>query len=136
MPTHRMHLRGPWQVVAPGSSGDNWTTKNLPQEWRGLFGSTAGTAVFERAFHCPTNLDPEETVAIVLTEVGGSGKAYLNGDLLGEFPTGLAQPPQFDVTHKLLRRNHLRVDVEFDPNAHPGPGGLYGLVAIEIASLL
>ncbi|MDX1970205.1 MAG: hypothetical protein SFV23_23730 [Planctomycetaceae bacterium] len=134
MPTHRMHLRGPWQVVAPGSSGDNWTTKNLPQEWRGLFGATAGTATFLRAFHCPTNLDPEETVAIVLTEVGGSGRAYLNEELLGEFPAGLAHPPQFDVTQKLLRRNHLRIEVEFDPDAQPGLGGLYGLVAIEIAS--
>ncbi len=129
-----MHLRGPWQVVAPGATGDNLRTENLPQEWRQLFGSVAGTATFERAFHCPTNLGPEETVWIVLTNVGGSGRVALNGEPLGEFDTGLTAPPRFDVTRNLLPRNRLRIEIEFAPEQETGPGGLHGLVAIEITS--
>ncbi len=136
MPSHRMHLKGPWEVFAiPGSDQPcEIRTVTMPQSWRTLFGSVAGTARFRRAFHRPTNLDPHETVWIVLTEVGGTGRVWLNDQPCGTFDALSASPPRFEITHHLKPRNHLIVEVTFDPGSTTAEGGLYGAVALEIVS--
>jgi hypothetical protein len=136
MPSHRMHLKGPWDILAiPGSEqSPESRSVTLPQSWRTLFGPAAGTARFRRAFHCPTNLDPHETVWIVLTEVGGAGQVWLNDQPCGTFDAATTSPPRFEITSHLKPRNHLTVEVTFDPGSTTAVGGLYGAVALEIVS--
>lgn len=131
-----MHLKGPWEVLAaPGSEPFPETrTVTMPQSWRMLFGSQTGTVRFRRAFHRPTNLDPHETVWIVLTQVGGTGQLWLNDQPCGTFDPATASPPRFEITPHLKPRNHLTVEVTFDPGSTNADGGLYGAVALEIVS--
>jgi hypothetical protein len=131
-----MHLKGPWELlVVPGfQPSPEMRTVTMPQSWQTLFGPVAGTARFRRAFHRPTNLAPHETVWIVLTEVGGMGRVWLNDQPCGTFAPLTASPPRFEITSHLKPRNHLTVEVTFDPGSTTAEGGLYGAVALEIVS--
>ena len=133
MEPYRIHLKGPWDVTGPWQDpgAPTWTV-SLPQTWQKLFGTVAGTATFARWFHCPTNLVPEDQLAIVLTGVNGNGRVWINDFLLGEF-TARSQSVRLPVTLDQLRqRSRLRIELEW-----PGgddAGGLYDPVAIEIVS--
>lgn len=135
MSTHRIHLKGPWDVAGPwpdvAETGEIRSVA-MPQRWETLFGLNSGTATFSRWFHQPTNLVAEDRLAIVLAGVSGTGRAWLNDQLLGEFsakhetvrlPMALAQ---------LQHRN--RLCIELACSVGDGPGGLYDAVAIEIES--
>lgn len=137
MPSHRINLRGPWDYRWLSGQQEPISvqgTVSMPCEWRRIFGDASGLAEFGRKFHKPTNLEPHEIVTIVLTEVSGCGHARLNGVKLGEF-TSTAESVQFEITDHLKPFNELKIEVYFDPSANRElSGGLYGIVAIHIAS--
>lgn len=148
MQPHRMHLRGPWQyewlsaqpgtfdapkLQEPPSIAESGRVK-MPASWESLFGDISGRVRFRRRFHRPTNLDANEQVWIVFDGIGGSGQVLINGERLAEFgdrQTSL----EFDVTRRLSVSNELVVDLEHSADQRGArPGGLWGLVAIEIRS--
>ena len=138
MGIHRIQLKGPWSATLinrVNSAGTEPQTVTMPQDWATVFGNVAGTARFERRFHCPTNLDANEQVYLVFTQLTGTGNAYLNGEPLGKFAM-VSQQLEFEVTRQLRPFNQLAIEIDFDPNHHIGnPGGIYGVVALEIRSI-
>lgn len=141
MPSHRINLRGPWDYSwRPSASNDAdrdaplTGTVTMPQDWQSLFGVVAGKAVFRRRFHCPTNLDANERVYLVATEIRGAGVVKLNEETLGRFDES-DQSVTVEVTNRLNSFNHLCVEIEFDPRGESNlRAGLYGVVALEIRS--
>lgn len=131
MATHRINLRGPWDYQFLGNQSG---TEAMPREWRLLFGDRAGTATFRRKFHRPTNLDPHEQVLIVFTEVGGSGRVWINDQPVGDF-TAHGELVEFEITKLLKPFNELSVEIAFDPGVdEQQQGGLFGVTALEIRS--
>lgn len=138
MSSHRIQLKGPWEVLHPEvsinspSSNRSKVTTTMPQEWRTLFGDVGGTAQFHRKFHRPSNLESHERIFLVLTGVCGQTKVRLNRRLIGEF----ASPDhmiELDISSLMNSFNLLEVEITFDPTADPNlPGGLYGVVALDI----
>ena len=133
MPTHRIHLRGPWDIAFEPMFGDEVVRRTLPNSWQQLFGNLSRHAVFRRSFHRPTNLEPHEIVRLTFQGLRGTGRVFLN-----DFPLGPVNPgdprPSFDITMTLLPTNRLQVDLDFDPGMTPEPGGMYEAVALEIIS--
>jgi hypothetical protein len=139
MPSHRIHLKGPWtfcwkeagnQDVPPLTAG----TVTMPQDWSTLFGHCSGTVEFARRFHRPTNLEPHESVMLVLSEVRGTGAIRLNNQPVGEF-TAYGDSIEFEITTLMNSFNELIIKIMFAPKAEPErTGGLSGAVALEIRS--
>lgn len=140
MATHQIRLIGPWEFEWESDGGGPGVPTEaasgsikMPCEWRGLFGDVAGTAVFSRNFHRPTNLDPHERVVIVFTGIGGVGRVNLNEETLVQFGES-PRPVEVDVTDFLKPFNVLEIDLRFDPDSDPTPGGLFAPVVLEIRS--
>ncbi len=136
MSTHNIRLRGPWQY--------EWLSKTsiepavgrtaLPAKWSELFEDQAGLVRFCRKFHRPTNLEPGNVVSLVFEGVSGEATFRLNGQELGTVSATESTefPLRFPITKWLEPSNELQVDLEFDPKQTPTPGGLWGLVLLEI----
>jgi len=138
MASHRINLRGPWDFSwrSDDLSGTVPVSKTgtvaMPKEWRELFGELAGTAQFRRKFHRPTNLEPHEQVLVVCKELRGTGSVRLNDVPVGSF-TSAEGPVEFDISTLMKHFNELDVEISFDPSRNTNlPGGLYGVVALEI----
>jgi beta-galactosidase/beta-glucuronidase len=131
MPTHRMHLKGPWNT--------RWLNRDeparqvvMPSDWQSLFGDEAGTVEFRRKFNQPTNLEPHEHVWVVFDGILGAAQARLNGQRLGRIADNVTTA-EFEITPHLRLHNELVVELTFDPQSAGGvPGGLWGPVALEI----
>jgi hypothetical protein len=123
--THRIRLRGPWEVRPHGGAPPGRMTipgRLLDGGWAGF----AGRVSFYRRFGRPSNLSPGETVWLVFERVAGAAEMWVNGGRLG----ALAGAGSFDVTTALAARNELAVIVEAD-----GDGcGIVGDVWLEIRS--
>jgi len=128
---HRISLRGPWEISLSPVPPNLPTPQRLPATWTELFGDQAGTATFRRTFHRPTNLDPGEVVWLALTGCRGAGTVVLNGDKLGDM-TVEKSSWRADITHKLMAKNKLHIELTYSPASDPQPGGLYDLVEIQI----
>jgi hypothetical protein len=134
MSTHRIRLRGPWeyQALSPFAGVPDAGRVTMPAAWRDLFGDEAGRVLFRRRFNRPSNLDASGRVRLVFEGVRGGGEVRLNGRRLANL-----SPEQtrlvLDVSDALEPHCLLEVEMDFDPAAYPElPGGLYGLVALEI----
>lgn len=133
MEPYRIQLKGPWDVTGPWPEpGEPSRSVIMPRSWLELFGPIGGTATFARWFHRPTNLVPEDEIAIVLTGVSGSGHVWLNDQSLGEF-SAAASPVRFPVRLDQLRQRS-RLVIELTWPGGDQIGGLYDPVAIEIVS--
>src|SRR5579871_370288 len=105
MPTHRMHLKGPWEyevqmdspspasqpkpALSPKAAVEPLKvsatgTIRMPSTWEAAFGDYRGAIRFQRRFQKPTNLDPEERVFVVFDGIGGTARVTLNDQELGE----------------------------------------------------
>ena len=137
---HRMNLKGPWKyewlseqsetAVAFPTSGKI----KMPQDWRSTFGEEPGRVRFSRVFHRPTNLNPQESVYIVMDGIGGASQISVNDVQLG-IHSDSVENVSFEVTDLLRPTNELIVEVEFDPQSNDSvPGGLWAAVGIEIRS--
>lgn len=132
---HQIRLRGPWTAYGPGAAAPESApaTAHLPADWRTLFGERAGRARFVRRFNRPTNLDADERVWIVLSDVGGPVTLRVNGEPVEPVPAVDPSKSNFDITSRLQPHNELEIEIEFDPSADPAaPGGLWRPVTIEI----
>ena len=132
---HRIRLRGPWTVFGPGADGPSAepVSAHLPAAWRDLFGERAGSARFARRFNRPTNLDPDERVWIVLTDVPEDVRVQVNGLPLAA-ESRFQGERAFDATSVLQDHNLLEIELRCDPAAATGEsGGLHHAVIIEIA---
>lgn len=132
MSTHRIHLRGPWEVTFPYAGESRPQRHVLPCDWESLFGTQAGTACFERAFHCPTNLELQTAVFLVIEDACGVGEVWVNSECLGELRPETPLPFRIDIRPRLLPRNRLKIVVSFDPARMTAPQGLYCVVALDI----
>lgn len=133
MPTHRMHLKGPWQVQRSGSLEGSRMVK-LPATWQDSLGREAGEASFRRTFNRPTNLESHEHVWIVLHEIGMHARFRLNGIELGSTKPedGLIE---FELTEHLQLHNELVIVLcSGQPLSTDRPQGLWAPVALEIRS--
>lgn len=132
MNIHRIRLRGPWNYEWLGDSKHD--PKNgkvsLPKEWRELFGDVGGHVRFQRTFHCPTNLSEASRVDLVFEGIGGEAKVTLNNRQFIE--TVNENPIRLVITEHLRPTNDLQVEVRFQTEQTPQPGGLWGLVVLEI----
>lgn len=132
MSIHRIQLRGPWRYewlgTAPVTSSQG--TVKFPATWNEVFGSVAGSALFRRTFHRPTNLEPSDRVFLVIPGLRGTLRVRLNDVPLEASPAPAGQ--EFELTRDLLPVNQLAVEIDFDPGTTADPGGLYAPVAIEI----
>jgi hypothetical protein len=87
MPTHRIRLRGSWEVAALGD----------------------GRMRHARRFGRPRTQDANETVWLVCESVPGGAVVSLNGTVIGHAEAG--QAFAFDVTGQLDVRNEVAIDV-------------------------
>ncbi|MCA9070213.1 MAG: hypothetical protein KDA84_14870 [Planctomycetaceae bacterium] len=136
MSVHRIRLRGPWQFewLSPTNRNPAEGRASLPQEWRELFGTEPGQVRFLRKFNRPTNLDQGSHVDVVFEGVGGFAKFAINGQSLEPLPTDGSDVNSIRcrITDDLEPSNELQVDLHFDPSQDSKPGGLWGLVVLEI----
>lgn len=106
----------------------------MPKDWRAVFGEVSGRARFRRKFHRPTNLEPHESVFVVLTEVRGEGRVRLNDLSIGSFDSK-GESAEFEISSSMKSFNELDVEITFDPTSEEDTsGGLFGVVALEIRS--
>lgn len=156
MPTHRMHLKGPWEYEVLGvataleSAAESHAAPNvpatrsdvpltgtvrMPSAWQDVFGTFRGSIRFQRRFHAPTNLDEHEKVFVVFDGIGGTACVAMNDTLLGEIPRETSTA-EFDITRLLEKSNRLRVEIRYNgaTDQNSPQGGLWGPVALEIRS--
>lgn len=85
--------------------------------------------ILRRTFHAPSNLDPHESVHVLLTGLKGQGAIRLNGVELGEFSEA-DSTAEFQFPLPLPFTNQLEICVRWDESAEPV--GVFGAVAMEI----
>lgn len=146
---HRIRLRGPWiarwlgsTAAAAGQEHSAASTEEeepqrvrVPIDWQSTFGPRMGRARFERSFHCPTGLEPEDRVIVVLEKVSGRGRVLVDGRLAADIDSTTG--PDFAVEITPLLAPACRLEVELEPLALPEescPAGLLGPVTLEIHS--
>ena len=136
---HRIRLLGPWEFAWEGSAGGETPlvtegTTAMPCDWNGLFGAVAGTAIFRRRFHRPSNLEAHERVWLICTGVRGRGSVSLNETLLSEF-TSDGEAVECEVTSHLQPFNVVSIRLSVGAiKEHQPPGGLFQPVVLEIRS--
>ena len=132
---HTIRLMGPWQCepLARFVRSDQGTvveeTSALPAACRVALpcdGITVlgeafrGRVRYTRRFGRPGNLDPHESVFLVIESVDAHGEVRLNGQRLGEIrggeTRGDAPTTEFDVTKSLHERNELVIELETPPD--------------------
>lgn len=157
---HTIRLRGPWEFLPLShtrllSGGE--TTRALeelpdggrmqmPADWSAVLGNFRGRVRFTRFFNQPTGLGAKDTVWLVVEPPDAWGDVRLNDCALGSVAAG-GPPARYDVTHGLLDRNELIIEVECPKvNNDSGPlarpagrgnqavGGLVGEIRLEIDS--
>ncbi len=139
MSVHRIRLAGPWGYTWLESLDHKKPeqvsgTIKIPADWQVVFGLVAGSAIFSRKFHRPTNLEPHEQVVMHFKGIAGSGEIRLNDVVLMKFPES-AGVLECDITTSMQAFNRLEIQLRFDPSISPATrGGLYDDVAIEIRS--
>ncbi len=155
---HKIRLRGPWQMTPLArtflrdDSSRRRTTEDLPGSVRGKVGCDwgqffgegwLGEVSYRRIFRCPTQLDENQKVLLVIEAVDFFGRVKLNGSEVGEF-TLLTSPFRIEITSRLLEKNELVVEVDLPDERTAGgatldradrvgrAGGLVGEVSLEI----
>ena len=146
MATHRIRLRGPWELawIAAVSDGTRTSVKSveskrirLPARWSDLFGDRSGHARLSRRFHKPTNLDSHDEVTLVVESMPGRWTVALNECVLTLSDEQLGSThynsPRAVVTALLESTNVLTMELDVDSaTMRENHGGPWGEVALEI----
>lgn len=93
----------------------------------------AGKACFRRRFHKPTNLDPEEKVYIVCSQLRGRARINVNETVLGTCD-GYQEMIDFEITPLLKDANELAIEIEYSIEEASQHNLLWEWVAIDIRS--
>ena len=126
MPEHRIRLRGAWELVLPGVSGDSSRRWSLPAGWpEGL----QGPVRLIRRFGPPTIDVVGETISLELREVPGLTRLDLNGKRLADPPDGVVDWV-VPLVAPLPARNLLMLEVDLD---QVDPTREWGAIALLIA---
>ena len=140
---HSIRLHGPWnaEVIecfnsAPGEFESEHRIK-IPSDWGDWLGPDfRGRVAFQRTFHLPTNLQPEQPVWLVVEEIDYRGSVFLNDGPIGTLQLGEV-PLRVEIRQQLLESNRLRIEIELAGDHERGDraalaGGLIGDVRLEI----
>ena len=134
---HVIRLRGPWQYevlqrLAGDASRAGTGRQQLPADWSDVLGPDfRGTVRYRRKFHQPTGLEPDQQVWLSIESLVSSAMVSLNGH---ELPVCDGNAWQHEVHELLLPTCELTIDVTH-PVGTTGPGGLVGLVQLEIQTV-
>ena len=112
MSAHRMHLRGPWQIVARDDVSQAFSfpgTIKLPVTEAALPPYRGQQVRLSRQFQKPTGLGDAERVWLIFDPVWAPGTMFLNGHELGHFSVA-NQPGEWDITSLIQARNLLVVE--------------------------
>jgi hypothetical protein len=152
MKFHRIRLRGPWKLEWLDSTAEDRTiihagerdsssgkeesgatqAVHLPTKWSAIFSRQSGRVRLTRRFHKPTNLGPDEVVAIVFAALPFQATVSLNGRALIA-ATRTRERSRFEVTPLLQAGNELVIEMEIDRATVPEPSADWGDVALEIS---
>jgi hypothetical protein len=127
---HRIRLRGPWDTKFTSSEGRVTEARiNLPATWAALSRDIVGPIQLVRNFGRPRELDADEHVWLIWSDVSQTGNLWFNGNLvLDAMPKGGA----FDVTSLIEGRNELTIEI-----GSPGsPNARLGDFALEVRGMV
>ncbi|QDU55989.1 hypothetical protein [Aeoliella mucimassa] len=134
---HCIRLRGPWRYeVLERQAGDPTRSsegkQQLPADWSSTLGDDfRGTVRFVRKFHQPTGLETDQQVWLSIESLVSSARVTLNDQMLPDCEAGNWR---HEVHKLLLPSNELTIEVTH-PHQAAGPGGLDGLVQLEIQTV-
>ncbi len=127
---HKIRLLGPWQCqLRRHPNGKNVgrldgdaekVIINLPVDWRDFL-STRSSSIetLARSFGCPTNLDDNARVELVVTNLSCNASVTLN-EMGLKLLCKRNLDTRFDLTNRLERRNALHIELantSLDPEA-------------------
>ena len=148
------HGDGTWEL-SPNNVPQP-VTADMPADWGDTLGPDfRGLVRYTRSFHRPTGLDAGSRVWLVIEDVDFQATVTLNDQSLGVIQLAgspqarqlfdlphhpIACPTRFDITDLLAPSNSLVLDILQPPDTanlprpsrHGVPGGLIGLVRLEI----
>ncbi len=131
---HVIRLHGPWEYEPLARVADDHRPLPqpgraiLPADWSQSLGADfRGQVRFLRRFNCPTGLDHEHRVYLVVEGVESFGELLLNGATLGTTRVGEGSF-RADITSHLALHNTLSIKIESLEN----PGGILGGIRLEI----
>jgi hypothetical protein len=139
---HFIRLRGPWRLEVleqlAGASTVRECKQHLPADWSEVLGHDfRGTVRYRRVFHEPTGLEPGQQVWLSIEGLATSATISLNGTQLpphGQGEGGQRSEWRHEIRELLLPNSELIIDVTHPATAE-GPGGLTGLVQLEIQTV-
>ena len=125
---HVIRLRGPWhwetraaseQPAARQQASDRRpATFQAPDGLATILSTTpAGRLRLSRLFRCPTGLDAESSVALVIEPTAARGVVRLNSVSLGPLQPGISR---YWITSHLRATNELQMDLDLDLAATTG----------------
>ena len=137
---HRIRLHGPWQAelissIHPVAKGIAWNRKvHIPVDWGEWLGNDfCGQVSFERAFGCPSSLEPGQPVWLNVKSVEGLGKVSLNKTEIGGVDDRTPLRVRIEHLLKSSNRLHIAIEMPVDYQVRLGKaGGLTGSVYLEI----
>lgn len=103
------------------------------QPWTQAIGEFRGLARYERNFHPPTNLAPDDRVFLVCEAFADTANVFLAEHDFGGYSVA-DLPLRLDITEYLAPNCRLRIDIESPLSSDPWQGGLTGGVWLEIIS--
>ncbi len=103
---HRIRLQQAWTLTrvrdAQGNRIDSIEAVRaaIGESWQSVFAGFIGTMRYERVFHPPQNLTPDEKVAIHFESITGCATVWVNGERVLERQSSV-RSLQVDVTELL-----------------------------------
>jgi hypothetical protein len=132
-PPHIIRLHGPWQceLLISGDAVERLTVQ-LPVDWSSFFRDrSGGSMIWRRSFGRPTNLDDQERVELIITNLQMDVMVELNGIQIDPFHRTDAIA-RFELTNRLKTRNRLAFEVHTPPLGGASIASPFGQVYIEI----
>lgn len=115
-PVHRIRLHGLWQCESASqvdaflkSGADEKRKVQLPIKLDQLQDDSLATKVkLSRAFNCPTSLNADQKVWLVVESTGVAGQAFLNDRHLDQFDAGGMRA---EISQQLRQHNCLHMEL-------------------------
>lgn len=132
MTVHRIRLRGPWLLEPADGQDLPGRTIRLPLQWAELVECGARRVRLSRRFHRPTNLGPQDQVAVIIQDLPAEAQVGLNGTILAQQISTPTKESVFRMP-RLEPTNLLSIEFEVGTRSAAG-AGVWGEVALCISS--